>query len=83
MKKNILLLLIGVMLLSSCKKFLEQPTYNNISVDEIFQDFEGARTTLIGLYDRLCSTNYYLGDFYFYPDVAGASVKYTRTNNLK
>jgi starch-binding outer membrane protein, SusD/RagB family len=83
MKKYFLLLFALASLLGSCKKFLEQPPYNNISVDDIFKDFEGARTTLIGLYDKLKSTEYYLGDFYFYPEIAGGNVKYSKTSNLK
>ncbi|HEY1022771.1 MAG TPA: RagB/SusD family nutrient uptake outer membrane protein [Flavisolibacter sp.] len=78
MKKIIILLAGGVMLFPSCRKFLEQPPYNNVSVEEIFQDFEGARTTLIGLYDKLRGTNYYLRDFYVYPDIAGGNIKYSR-----
>jgi starch-binding outer membrane protein, SusD/RagB family len=83
MKKYLLFLVAAAMMLGSCKKFLEQPPYNNVSVDDIFKDFEGARTTLIGLYDKLKSTEYYLGDFYFYPEITGGNVKYSKTSNLK
>jgi hypothetical protein len=75
MKKYYLLLFATIFLLSSCKKFLEQPAYNNVSVEEIFKDFEGARTTLVGLYDKLRSTNYYLLHFYTYPEVTGGKYK--------
>ena len=81
MKKTVLVLLLFVLVVSSCKKFLEQPPYNNVSVDDIFKDFEGARTTVIGLYDKLKSTEYYLRDFYVYPELAGGNIKYSRTNN--
>lgn len=83
MKKYFFLLLGSALLLGSCKKFLEQPPYNNVSVDDIFKDFEGARTTLIGLYDQLKSTQYYLGDYYFYPEIAGGNVKYSKTANQR
>jgi hypothetical protein len=78
MKKYYLLLFATIFLLSSCKKFLEQPAYNNVSVEEIFKDFEGARTTLVGLYDKLRSTNYYLLHFYTYPEVTGGNIKYAK-----
>lgn len=81
MKKFAIYLLAAAMVFSSCKKFLEQPPYNNVSQDDIFKDFQGARTTLVGLYDKLKSTNYYLLDFYVYPDLAGGNIKYSRTSN--
>lgn len=62
-----------------CRKFLEQPAYNNVSVDEIFKDFEGARTTLVGLYDKLRATDYYLLYFYTYPEITGGNIKYSKT----
>ncbi len=67
---------------SGCKKFLEQPPYNRISLDDIFKDFEGARTTLVGCYDNLKSTSYYLRDFYIYPELTGGNIKYSRSANL-
>ena len=81
MKKYFLLIIGFGVLLSSCRKFLEQPSYNNISVDDIFKDFDGARTTLVGLYDNLKSTNYYLRDAYIYADLTGGNIKYSRTSN--
>jgi len=81
MKKIIIYTVLAVVSLSSCKKFLEQPPYNNVSLDDIFADYQGARTTLVGLYDKLKSTNYYLLDFYVYPELAGGNVKYSRTSN--
>lgn len=81
MKKILLVLLLASSVLTGCKKFLEQPPYNNVSVDDIFKDFEGTRTTVIGLYDKLKSTEYYLRDLYMYPEVAGGNVKYSKTTN--
>ena len=80
MKKYSVLFLFVLTMLTSCKKFLEQPAYNNVSVDDIFKDFEGARTTLVGLYDKMKTANYYQGDFYYYPDLVGGNIKYSRTN---
>ena len=81
MKRSIYIFLISITFLSSCKKFLQQPTYNNISVDDIFNDFQGARTTLVGTYDKLKSINYCLRDLYMYPEVAGGNVKYSSLSN--
>ncbi len=67
--------------LVSCKKFLEQETFNRIGIDELFKDFEGARTTLISCYDNLKSSEYYLKDFSIYSDMTGGNIKYARTNN--
>lgn len=82
MKRYIIFGLCLIIFFSSCRKFLEQPPYNNVSVDDIFKDFEGARTTVVGLYDRLRSTNYYLLEFYMYPEIVGGNVKYSKPNNL-
>ncbi len=62
----------------SCKKFLEQDTPNKIAVTEIFKDFEGARTTIVGIYSNLMSYNYYLRDFTMYPEVTGGNIKYSK-----
>jgi hypothetical protein len=67
--------------LASCKKFLEQETFNRIGIDELFKDFEGARTTLISCYDNLKSSEYYMRDFSIYADMTGGNIKYSRTNN--
>lgn len=71
-----------LLLLTSCKKFLYQEPYNSISVNDIFKDFEGARTTLVGCYDELKSTDYYMRTFSIYPEVTGGNIKYSRSANL-
>ena len=78
MKRYFLILWVFGFALSGCRKFLEQPAFNNVSVEEIFKDFEGARTTVVGLYDKLRSSNYHLRDFYFYADLAGGNMKYSK-----
>ncbi len=65
----------------SCKKFLYQEPYNNLSINDIFKDFEGARTTLAGCYDNLRSTDYYLRTFSIYPEVTSGNVKYSKVTN--
>lgn len=82
LRKGCLVLLAAAGLLSGCRKFLDRPPYNNVSVDDIFKDYEGARTTVVGLYNQLRSTNYYLVNFYLYPEAAGGNIKYTRTTGL-
>jgi starch-binding outer membrane protein, SusD/RagB family len=78
-----LLILVTLISVSGCKKFLQQESFNNISVNEIFQDFEGARTTLIGCYNQLRSINYYARDISVYADITGGNVKYpVQTNQL-
>ncbi len=81
-KTLLLSLLISTIGLGSCKKFLQQEPYNRISVDDIFKDFEGARTTLVGAYDNLKDANYYQRMFALYPDLTGGNIKYARPNNL-
>ncbi|MFY7899024.1 MAG: RagB/SusD family nutrient uptake outer membrane protein [Chitinophagaceae bacterium] len=81
-KYTALLLTIIIISNSSCKKFLEQETPNKIAVTEIFKDFEGARTTLVGIYSNLMSFSYYLRDFTMYPDVAGGNIKYSKSSAL-
>lgn len=84
MKRNIIignLMLLLVLSISSCKKFLVQEPVNRIPVSEIFKDFEGARTTAVGLYEQLRSFDYYLRDFYIYADLAGGNIKYARATN--
>lgn len=63
-----------------CKKFLAVEPVNRLSIDDIFKDFEGARTTLVGIYDNLKSTNYYERIFSLYPELTGGNVKYARSN---
>ncbi len=65
----------------SCSKFLETPVTNRIAIDEIFTDFEGARTTMVGCYDNLRSYDYYMRDFYTYPDLTGGNIRYSKTRN--
>jgi starch-binding outer membrane protein, SusD/RagB family len=64
-----------------CKKFLNQEPYNNLSIEDVFKDFEGARTTLAGCYDKLNSSNYYLRTFSIYPEVTAGNIKYSRPSN--
>jgi starch-binding outer membrane protein, SusD/RagB family len=64
-----------------CKKFLYQEPYNNISINDIFKDFEGARTALAGCYDDLKSGDYYLRTFSLYPEVTSGNIKYSKLSN--
>lgn len=80
--KKVILYSILLLSLTSCKKFLYQEPYNSLSLNDIFKDFEGARTTLTGCYDDLKATDYYLRTFSIYPEVTGGNTKYTRTANL-
>jgi starch-binding outer membrane protein, SusD/RagB family len=69
------------MALTGCKKFLQQEPYNRISVADIFKDFEGARTTLVGCYDNLKETGYYMRHVMTYADLTGGNIKYARSSN--
>jgi len=64
-----------------CKKFLYQEPYNNISINDIFKDFEGARTALAGCYDDLKSNDYYMRTFSLYPEVTSGNIKYSKVSN--
>jgi starch-binding outer membrane protein, SusD/RagB family len=66
----------------SCKKFLTQEPYNNLSITDVFKDLEGARTSLAGCYENLRSSEYYLRSFSVYSEVTGGNIKYSRTANL-
>ncbi len=79
--RHIPILFLLAFALSSCDKFLQQEPYNRISVDDIFQDFEGARTTLIGAYDNLKTTDYYERAIGIYADLTGGNIKYARSSN--
>lgn len=81
MKRYFFLIILSALAFTGCRKFLEQPPYNNVSVEDIFKDFEGARTTVVGLYDKLRATSYYLLDFYTYPEITGGNIKYARANS--
>jgi hypothetical protein len=80
--KKIIIYTTLIFTLVGCKKFLYQEPYNSISVNDIFKDFEGAKTTLVGCYDDLKSTNYYMRTFSIYPEVTGGNIKYSRTANV-
>ncbi len=75
-----LIALTSVLMLPSCRKFLEQEPSNRLSIDDIFKDFEGARTTLVGLYGNLKDVNYYERVLFLYPDLTGGNIKYARNN---
>lgn len=80
MKKTILSFCLLVSL-AGCKKFLQEEPYNQISLDDIFKDFEGARTVLVGCYDQLKGTDYYLRDLSVYADITGGNIKHSRASN--
>jgi len=79
--KHIIILSLIVIALSStgCRKFLETNSENNVSVSELFTDYEGARTAIIGCYNKLKTSNYYTRDFYSYPDLTGGNINYAIT----
>lgn len=80
---NIRYFLAGIVLMvlsASCNKFLEQEPTNRLSINDVFLDFEGARTTLVGLYDNLKQANYYERAFGLYADLTGGNIKYARNN---
>ena len=81
MMKNFFILFLVTILFSSCKKFLQEEPYNQISLDDIFKDFEGARTVLAGCYDQLKETSYYLRDMSVFADMAGGNIKHARATN--
>lgn len=74
-------ILLACFQLAACKKFLYQEPYNNLSINDVFKDMEGARTTLSGCYDDLKSTDYYLRNFYIYADLTGGNIKYSKSGN--
>ncbi len=82
MKNFFIFFCIMVMGFSSCKKFLYQEPYNSLSLNDIFKDFEGARTTLVGCYDDLKGSDHYSRTFSIYPEVTGGNIKYSRPSNL-
>jgi starch-binding outer membrane protein, SusD/RagB family len=83
MYKHVLILLVTIATITQtgCKKFLQQEPVNRLSVDDIFKDFEGARTAIVAVYENLKSTNYYLRDVIVYPELGGGNIKYSRTTN--
>lgn len=78
-KKLLLGILVTSSCLVSCKKFLQQEPYNRLSIDDVFKDFEGARTTLVGAYDNLKDAAYYQGMFPLYTELTGGNIKYARS----
>lgn len=60
---------------------MEQEPTNRLSVDDVFSNFEGAITTLVGTYGNLKSTNYYERNFWLFADLTGGNIKYSRSNN--
>lgn len=83
MKKAFIAIVVftGLLTASGCKKFIEQEPYNRISVSDIFKDFEGARTTLVGAYDELSNVDYYQRAFGLYAELTGGNIKYSRSAN--
>lgn len=79
--KNSIILIVLVIAINGigCRKFLESNSQNQVSVAELFTDYEGARTAIIGCYNKLKSSAYYTRDFYSYPELAGGNIKYAIT----
>ncbi len=79
-KHIIILSLIAIALNSmGCRKFLESHSENNVSVAELFTDYEGARTAIIGCYNKMKTSAYYTKDFYAYPELTGGNINYAIT----
>lgn len=76
------LLILAAISSQGCKKFLEQPSYNNVVATELFKDFEGARTVLVGCYDKFKDAAYYQRAFSIYPEITGGNIKYSRGTSL-
>jgi starch-binding outer membrane protein, SusD/RagB family len=81
--RSILMVVLGmtIMTIGSCKKFLQQDPYNRLSITDVFKDFEGARAVLIGCYDNLRESDYYMRDVTFYADLLGGNTKYSKISN--
>lgn len=76
--KNIFVIVALVIAINGtgCRKFLESNSQNQVSVSELFTDYEGARTAIVGCYNKLKSSSYYNRDFYSYPELTGGNIKY-------
>lgn len=77
----LMLMIVSLFSMISCKKFLEQEPTNRLSVDDIFKDLEGAVTTLVGAYSNLKNVDYWERRFTLFPELTGGNVKYSRSNN--
>jgi starch-binding outer membrane protein, SusD/RagB family len=77
----IVVLSLSLISIGSCKKFLQQDPYNRLSITDVFKDFEGARAVLIGCYDNLRESDYYMRDVTFYADLLGGNTKYSKISN--
>ncbi|MFP5041871.1 RagB/SusD family nutrient uptake outer membrane protein [Parasediminibacterium sp. JCM 36343] len=79
-KLYIITLLIAIAMAGGgCRKFLQTPPGNVASLADVFNNFEGARTAMVGCYDKLKASDYYLRDFYAYPELTGGNIKYAYT----
>jgi len=85
MKQNKYIIILSLILLvlncTSCRKFLETNSQNNVSVADLFTDYEGARTAIIGCYNKMKSSAYYTKNFYAYPELTGGNIKYAITKS--
>ena len=83
MKKfSLIYILLIVLLTSGCKKLLDKDPVDQISIEDTFSDFEGARAALLGAYSSFNLTNYYNGTRSIYPDLIGGNVKFSKTGDV-
>jgi len=75
-------ILLIVLLISGCKKLLDKDPVDQISIEDTFSDFEGARAALLGAYSSFNFNNYYNGTRSIYPDVIGGNVKFSKTGDV-
>ncbi|CAN5810722.1 RagB/SusD family nutrient uptake outer membrane protein [soil metagenome] len=61
--KNIIIIIAGMLMLSSCKKILDVVSPNEVGDNTIFTSVDGLRNARIGMYNTLQDRNYYGGYF--------------------
>ncbi|MBK0384269.1 RagB/SusD family nutrient uptake outer membrane protein [Pedobacter sp. SD-b] len=75
------LVLMALVLTSSCEKILNKEPTDKLSLEDLFKDTQGAKTALAGAYKSLLSSDTYQKNLMIYPDIMGGNIKYFKTSN--
>ena len=77
MNKKLIYIAILLITFTSCKKYFEVDNSDRDTIPNLFSTIEGFRSSIAGTYGL--TFDYYVSEFYYYPEVAGNMVDVTKT----
>lgn len=80
--KKIYFMVIIILMMTSCKKFLEQSPQNNLTVEGYYQTQADAESALIGAYNDLQNTRYIIHNYHCISNIAAGDSWEPNSNGL-